>query len=73
MRSVKMRFDVPLIFLIAGNDKLVYPEASRKVFSKIIAGDKAMIGYPDGYHSLSIDTDREKVFGDIFEWMKRRT
>jgi alpha-beta hydrolase superfamily lysophospholipase len=51
----------------------VDPDASRRVFSRIIAKDKAMIGYPDMYHSLSIDTGREKVFRDVLDWMNRRS
>jgi len=72
MRMSRMRFDVPLIFLVAGDDKLVYPDATRKVFDRIEAKDKSMIGYPEMYHSLSIDLGREKVFKDILDWIARR-
>jgi len=72
MRMSRMRFDVPLIFLIAGYDKLVYSDATRKVFDRIEAKDKAMIGYPEMYHSLSIDLGREKVFKDIVDWIGLR-
>ena len=73
MKASRMRFYIPVVFLVAGDDKLVDPDASRRVFSRIIAKDKAMIGYPDMYHSLSIDTGREKVFRDVLDWMNRRS
>ncbi len=72
MRVFKMRIDPPLLFLIAGDDKLVYSAASRKVFERIESKDKEMIDYPGMYHSLSIDLGREKVFEDILKWIDKR-
>ena len=72
MKMSRMKFQNPLLFLIAEDDKLVYPQASKKVFSKIRASDKSMITYPGMYHSLSIDTGRDRVFQDILEWVKKR-
>jgi alpha-beta hydrolase superfamily lysophospholipase len=72
MRMSRMRFEVPLIFLVAGDDRLVYPEDSLRVFARVEAKDKSLIEYPGMYHSLSIDTGREKVFKDISDWMSER-
>lgn len=72
MRTISMKVKAPLLFLIAGDDKLVYKDASIKVFKKIRAKDKNVIEYPGMYHSLSIDLGREKVFQDMLEWMERR-
>ncbi|MDP3791419.1 MAG: alpha/beta fold hydrolase [Candidatus Omnitrophota bacterium] len=72
MRIFGMKIGVPILFLVAGDDKLVYSDASIKVFKKISAKDKNIIEYPGMYHSLSIDTGREKVFADILNWMTRR-
>ena len=68
----KNRVTVPVLFLIAGNDKLVDPEASRKVFKRIEAEDKSIIEYPEMYHALSVEKDREKVFEDMLAWIKKR-
>lgn len=72
MRAFPMKFETPLLFLVAGEDKLVYSDASLKVFEKIKARDKSLIEYPLMYHSLSIDLGREKVFNDILNWIERR-
>ena len=34
--------------------------------------DKQLIEYPEMFHALSIDLDREKVFADILNWVERR-
>jgi lysophospholipase len=63
---------VPALFLIAGMDKLVNPRAARKVFAKLGADDKTIIEYPEMRHALSIELDRERVFGDILAWVDQR-
>jgi alpha-beta hydrolase superfamily lysophospholipase len=63
---------VPALFLIAGMDELVAPRAARKVFARLGAGDKTLIEYPGMHHALSIELDRERVFGDILAWVDQR-
>lgn len=70
---LKNHIEVPTLFLIAGEDKLVDPEASRKVFRRLEAEDKTIIEYPGMYHALSIERDREKVFEDMFVWIRERS
>jgi alpha-beta hydrolase superfamily lysophospholipase len=66
------RIGEPLLFLQAGEDKLVDPSSTRQVFAMIGATDKKFIEYPGMYHSLTIDYGREQVFKDIFEWVEGR-
>lgn len=64
--------DQRILFLVAGNDKLMDSEFTKKIFKRLAVNDKEIIEYPDMYHSLSIDIGREKVFEDIFNWIKKR-
>jgi len=66
------KYMVPSLFLIPGVDHLVDERAGRKLFGKLAGPDKTIIEYPDMFHALSIDLDREKVFRDIFDWIGRR-
>lgn len=72
MRLSSMRIDSPLLFLVAGNDLLVYSEASVKVFGRLRCKDKTLIEYPGMYHALSIELGKEKVFRDIWSWIDKR-
>ena len=38
-----------------------------------VAGPKRVISYPDGYHALLVDNQRERVFEDIATWIARMT
>ncbi len=63
---------IPVLFLLAGEDKLVDPGMSERVFTRLKANDKNIIVYPDMYHALPIDSGREEVFEDILEWIRDR-
>jgi alpha-beta hydrolase superfamily lysophospholipase len=66
------KLDIPVLFLLAGEDRIVDPKASRKVFQGLKTQDKEIIEYPQMYHSLSIELEREKVFADILQWLEKR-
>lgn len=60
---------LPVLFLIACDDKIVDPDVSRKVFGVTASKDKKIVEYPGMRHALSIDLDREKVFLEILKWI----
>ena len=72
MRFSRERFDIPILFLLAGDDKLVDSEVSKKIFGKLKCDDKTLLEYPGMYHSLSIEIGKEKVFQDILDWANGR-
>ena len=69
---LKNRIKIPLLFLLAGKDELVNPKTSRKVFNAMKLEDKTLVEYPEMRHALSIELEREKVFGDILNWLRKR-
>jgi alpha-beta hydrolase superfamily lysophospholipase len=71
-RRLAKKYTVPTLFLIPGVDHLIDETASRKLFKKVAAPDTTLIEYPEMFHALSIDLDREKVFRDIADWAARR-
>ncbi len=68
---VKTKLAVPALFLFGGNDVLVKTGAIRAVFDGLKVVDKKIIEYPQMYHALSIDLEREKVFADIAGWTEK--
>ena len=69
---VASRYTVPTLFLIPGIDHLIDERGSRKMFKKIAAADKTLIEYPEMFHALYIDRDRERVFRDVLDWVDKR-
>ncbi|MCX7927383.1 MAG: lysophospholipase [Candidatus Omnitrophica bacterium] len=62
---------IPVLFLIAGNDRIIDPHFSKIVFYRLVCEDKQMIKYPEMYHALSVEYGKEKVFEDIWQWIKK--
>jgi alpha-beta hydrolase superfamily lysophospholipase len=66
------KVSTPTLFLVAGDDKIVDPAASIEIFKRLTVKDKALVEYPDMYHSLSIELGKEKVFEDLLKWVENR-
>ncbi len=62
----------PVLFLLAGEDSLASPEVSKIIFKRVKAKDKKIIIYSEMCHALSIERGKEKVFGDILDWINKR-
>lgn len=71
-KFLKDKIRIPVLFLLAGEDKLVDPETSKKIFQGLKVEDKQIIEYPRMFHALSIELGRDKVFEDILKWAQRR-
>ena len=62
---------VPVLMLLAGKDMLVDTSFAAELFKKIKT-DKKYIVYPDSLHALTIEKNREEVFGDIIKWINTK-
>jgi alpha-beta hydrolase superfamily lysophospholipase len=72
-QGFKHKIKIPTLFLIAGEDTITDAACMNKVFASLSVSDKEIIEYPEMFHALSIDLDREKVFTDILNWVVKRT
>ena len=71
-RMEKSNLKLPSLFLVAGDDSLVYTSSTKKIFSALKTEDKKLIEYPGMRHALSIELGKEKVFDDILRWTMER-
>ena len=65
-------WDVPTLVLSAGCDCFVQPTQISTWFEKISAADKKIHIYPEAYHLLWHDWDKETVLRDIHVWLTAR-
>ncbi len=74
--QLRVRFvrsiELPALFLVAGEDKMIDHRATSAIFDRLNAKDKTFVEFPGMYHALSIDTGKEAVFEKILEWVNRR-
>lgn len=62
-------YQTPVLFLHGETDKIVPTEFSRRIIELVPVQDKKLITYPDAYHEIFNDLDREKTFGDVIAWL----
>lgn len=68
------RCTVPTLLLVAGDDRLVRPRASRAFFAALPAGVGTYHEYPGLWHEgfNEREPDRSRVIGDLVGWVRGR-
>jgi acylglycerol lipase len=62
-------FNAPALFLYGGKDELVPDEATAATWQALRPGERRAF-YPEGYHLLLRDLDRERPIGDVIAWIR---
>lgn len=63
---------IPVLLQQAGADKLVDPEKSKEFFDALSSADKTWKLYDGLYHQLHNEPEKEKVLGDMADWLEKR-
>ena len=85
LRTARMAFEVadeiraadslalsyPFLGILGGKDSVVDAGAARKVFEAIQAPAKKIKEWPDAYHELFDDLDKEEVKQEILTWINQ--
>lgn len=62
---------LPMLLLHGGADAMASPEGSRFLDEHISSPDKTLRIYPDLFHEIFNEPEKEQVFGDIDSWLER--
>lgn len=65
-------FNYPLLLLHGSGDHLTNPMGSEFFFKNISSQDKTFHRYPELFHELINEPEKEVVINDILEWVKAR-
>jgi len=71
-KSRAAEMNTPLLLIYGGKDKIVSGIASKNLIEGVNTRDKKIIEYPDSYHELYHEIDKDKVFDDINAWLEPR-
>ncbi|MBN2497513.1 MAG: lysophospholipase [Deltaproteobacteria bacterium] len=64
---------VPLLMLLAGDDKLASVQESRRFFESAGSSDKRLEIYEDFYHEIFNELGRDRPLSDLVDWLGRET
>ena len=70
---IATRMKTPCLVLAAGQDVFLRPEQVRAWFDRLAAADKTFRLYPEAYHLLWNDWDKDTVLADILGWLDERS
>jgi len=62
------RIELPMLLLHGGQDVMAAPGGSRFLHENISSEDKTLKIYPELYHEIFNEPEREAVFADMLEW-----
>jgi len=71
-RKSARRISLPTLFLTAGLDQFGDNRTTHRVYEKIAGQDKTYLFYPDMLHVLHVEAERNQVFQDVEDWLKKR-
>lgn len=73
MESAQQRaheFTAPLLIQAAGQDKIVDVLATQELFAKIGSAQKTLKIYPESYHEIFNDTNKQEVIDDFLAFLR---
>lgn len=71
IRGLSYYLNVPNLFLIAGNDKVVDPESTTLFAHGIDKSLSQTVQYPGHYHELWNEVDRFEIFETMKKWVEK--
>jgi len=65
-------YKAPCLILHGGEDKIVTEKSSEWFFENILSIDKTRKVYPDLYHEILNEPEKDIVINDIIKWIEKR-
>ncbi len=65
------KISLPMLLLHGGKDVMAAPEGSRFLYENISSEDKSLKIYPELFHEIFNEPEREAVFADTLDWCER--
>jgi acylglycerol lipase len=64
---------MPLLLMLAGQDRIVDNRRTRQFFARAAGQHKTLIEYPGAAHTLEFEPDPSTYFSDLTDWIRRFT
>ena len=60
---------VPVLLVLAGQDRIIDNGPTRAFVERFASGDRQVIEYPQGHHTLEFEPDPATYFADLTRWL----
>jgi alpha-beta hydrolase superfamily lysophospholipase len=72
LRFVPKYVHVPVLLLLAENDRIIHNAKTRAYVERFATKDKEIIEYPGAHHTLEFEAEPDRFIGDLIGWMEKR-
>jgi len=63
---------VPTYLALAGHDRIIDNEATRRWFDRVAARERTLRLYPEAHHTLEFEPEPSGIFEDLATWVLAR-
>jgi alpha-beta hydrolase superfamily lysophospholipase len=60
----------PVLLLLAGRDRIIHNEPTRRLLERFGTRDREIIEYPEAHHTLEFEPDPERHIADVLRWIE---
>jgi alpha-beta hydrolase superfamily lysophospholipase len=64
---------LPVLLLLAGQDRIINNERTRCFVCRFATTDRQVIEYPEAHHTLEFEPDPDRHLGDLLAWLDRQS
>jgi alpha-beta hydrolase superfamily lysophospholipase len=61
---------VPVLLMLAGQDRIIHNERTRRFVDRFASVDKQTIEYPNAHHTLEFEPDPDHFIADLIHWLE---
>jgi alpha-beta hydrolase superfamily lysophospholipase len=59
----------PVLMMLAGRDRIIDNEGTRRYFGRLVTATKQLIEYPAAQHTLEFEPNRDEFIIDLIRWL----
>ena len=63
---------MPVLLLLAGRDRIIDNDRTRRFVNRFASADKEVIEYPEAHHTLEFEPESGKFVDDLRRWLERQ-
>lgn len=71
LRKAPALVELPVLLLLAGQDRIIDNVSTRAWVEQFASKDKTILEYPQAHHTLEFEPNRETFVRDILDWLNR--
>jgi acylglycerol lipase len=69
VRRMPPKIHQPALLMLAGQDRIIDNDRTRRYFDLLSSRDRRVIDYPEGHHTLEFDPDPSRYALDLADWL----